>query len=135
MFTRLFSSDGDGARAGQSESGLDRVTGSVSRLFGRGDDKKPPAPAAAPSAPKPAQLAKAKQPAPTHAAPAQPAPAALMAEPKAPPQPQPQYAAAPAPTPPVQPSVRTPPANDAGLLSNQPMAPVGTFDSRWGNWR
>jgi hypothetical protein len=139
MFTRLFSSGGDSAPAaqgGKSEGGL---TGSVSRMFGLGEDKKPPPPvvtrAAAPRpAAKPSQLAKAKPaPAPTTAAPSAPAPA-LLAEPKAAPQPQPQYAAAKPPAPAVDPTGR-PPGNDAGLLSNQPMAPVGSFESRWGTGR
>ena len=42
--------------------------------------------------------------------------------------PQPQYAAAKPPTPPAPPA-----GSDASLLSNQPTAPVGNFDSRWGN--
>jgi murein L,D-transpeptidase YafK len=132
MFTRLFSSDGASARP--AEGGTDR-TGSITRMFGFGEDKKPPPAAAHPTAaspPKPAQLAKSK-PAPSQPA----APAAFQPEPKAAPKPQPQYAAAPPPGPPMEPAARsTPPASgDAGLLSNQPMAPVGSFESRWGTPR
>jgi hypothetical protein len=135
MFTRLFSSDGDPAPAAQGGKSDGGLTGSVSRMFGLGEDKKPPPPvvsrAAAPRpAAKPSQLAKAKPAtAPTTAA--APAPA-LQAEPKA--APQPQYAAAKPPAPPVDPAGRAP-SNDAGLLSNQPMAPVGSFESRWGTGR
>jgi murein L,D-transpeptidase YafK len=130
MFTRLFSSDGD--KNEKSEGGL---TGSVAHLFGRGEDKKPPPPVASRTAPhpaaKPSQMAKAK---PAPAAPPAGAPPATLAEPKA--APQPQYAAAKPPAPPVDPAGRTPaPNGDAGLLSNQPTAPVGTFDSRWSNWK
>ena len=114
IFTRLFSSDGDSPHTAQGGS-----TGSVT--------PKPAAPAVARAAPpkpeaKPAQLAKAR--------PALPAPAAVQPEPKAPP--QPQYAAA-KPLPPATDPPASPPAGDASLLSNQPTAPVGTFDSRWGN--
>jgi murein L,D-transpeptidase YafK len=137
MFTRLFSSDGDPAPAAQGGKSDGGLTGSVSRMFGLGEDKKPPPPvvsrAAAPRpAAKPSQLAKAKPAtAPTTAAAPAPAPA-LQAEPKA--APQPQYAAAKPPAPPVDPAGRAP-SNDAGLLSNQPMAPVGSFESRWGTGR
>ncbi len=126
MFTRLFTSQGDTAPKttnGQSESGLDRVTGSVSRLFGIGEDKKPASPPrqAAVPPPKPVQLTRPKP------APAPPA-AAYQAEPKA-------AAAQPAAPPPADQSTRTTAAGDSGLLSSQPMAPPGTFDSRWGSWR
>jgi murein L,D-transpeptidase YafK len=113
MFTRLFSSNDDkSAQAG--------ATGSVPHPAAQAAPARPGAPQ-----PKPAQLAKAKQ---------APIPAAHAEAKASPPhQPAPQYAAAPAPTPPAD--ARAPAANDAGLLSNQPTAPVGTFDNRWGNWK
>jgi hypothetical protein len=120
IFTRLFSSDGDSAHTAQGGP-----TGSLAQ--------KPPSPArtAARPEPKPAQLAKTK---PAPSAPA--ASAAFQAEPKAPPPPQPQYAAAKPLPAPVDPAARAPaPGTDASLLSSQPMAPVGSFESRWGTGR
>ena len=113
IFTHLFSSDGDKSSQGGP-------TGSVKPA-----PQAAPTRAAATSQPKPGQLAKTK---PAPAAPA------TNAEAKAPPpaQPLPQYAAAPAPRAPAAPA---PAASDASLLSNQPTAPVGTFDNRWGNWK
>jgi murein L,D-transpeptidase YafK len=109
FFTRLFSSDSDKASTAQAP------TGSVSH------EKK--APAARPGA-KPSQLATTK-PAPAAAA-------APQAAPKA--GPQPQYAAA-KPLPPAGEPPAKPATSDGGLLSNQPSAPVGNFDSRWSTGR
>jgi murein L,D-transpeptidase YafK len=119
FFTRLFSSDADKASSAQAP------TGSVAQR-----DKKPPAlKEAARPAPKPAQVATAK---PAPAAPAARVPAA-QAEPK--PAPQPQYAAAKPLLAPADPAPSAPAGGDGGLLSNQPTAPVGSFESRWGNSR
>jgi murein L,D-transpeptidase YafK len=108
FFTRLFSSaDSDKAAGAQAP------TGSISQ------DKKTAA--ARPSA-KPGQIATAKSGAPAPAA---------QADSKT--GPQPQYAAA-KPLPPA--SDGTPkPATDAGLLSGQPTAPTGNFDSRFSTGR
>jgi murein L,D-transpeptidase YafK len=123
IFTRLFSSDGDSAHTAQAGP-----TGSLAQ--------KPPPPARTAAAPKPAQLAKTK---PAPSAPVAPAPAAsaaFQAEPKAAPAPPPQYAAAKPLPAPVDPAGRAPaPGTDASLLSSQPMAPVGSFESRWGSSR
>jgi murein L,D-transpeptidase YafK len=72
------------------------------------------------TAPKPGQVAAKQQPAPASAAQGEPKPA-------------PQYAAA-KPLPPATDGTK-PAAGDAGLLSSQPTAPTGSFDSRWGMGR
>ena len=116
MFTRLFSSDDRPARppAGQSEGGF---TASVSRLFGRNEEKKPPA--VPTPTPKPVQAARAPAPASPPAAASQPAA-------------KPQAAEAPA----AEANVRTSAANGTALLPGaQPVVPAGTFESRWSNWR
>jgi hypothetical protein len=112
FFTRLFS---DGEKTGSAQA----PTGSVSHTAS--NEKK-----AAPShaAPKPAQVANTK---PTPAA-----ASAIQAGTK--PAPQPQYAAA-KPLPPATDGSPKPGSGDAGLLSNQPTAPAGSFDSRWGTGR
>jgi murein L,D-transpeptidase YafK len=110
FFTRLFSSDDN------KTGGAQGPTGSVSRTA----EKKSTPPHAAP---KPVQTATTKPPAPPTSA----------AQPEAKPATAPQYAAA-KPLPPATDGTK-PPAGDAGLLSTQPTAPPGSFDSRWGMGR
>jgi hypothetical protein len=109
FFTRLFSSDDE------KTSGAQAPTGSVSRTASA--EKKPAPPHAAA---KPGQIATTKP----AAAPAQPGPKPAS----------PQYASA-KPLPPATDGTPKPANGDAGLLSNQPTAPTGSFDSRWTNGR
>jgi murein L,D-transpeptidase YafK len=109
FFTRLFSSDDE------KTSGAQAPTGSVSHTASA--EKKPAPPHAAA---KPGQIATTKP----AAAPAQPGPKPAS----------PQYASA-KPLPPATDGTPKPANGDAGLLSNQPSAPTGSFDSRWTNGR
>ena len=128
MFTRLFTSDpasSDPKR--QSESGIDQVKSSVSRLFGIGTDDKKPAPAPAP-APKAAAVASKPAPAARPAASTPASTAAAKPQPK-PPQPQPETQSA-------EPSVSASATNNSGLMNGaQPVVPAGSFDSRWSGLR